>query len=447
MPAKESDGEPYTAYLDNAATALMTDKAMEAMNAWCNRGHPSAEHEGGQETRKMMSAFRRYIAEECGVDLVGRDAYDIIFTSGASESNAQIITSAVRSYAAKTRRLPHVITSATEHPSVAQCCARLQKEQMCQLTVLPVGRVGADLGQVSLAALNAAIRPNTCLVTILAASGDTGALNNLRRLSQAARRAHVPFHTDAAQLFGKSAFRPPELGVDAFSASFHKIGGPPGVGLLVVRRAVIEGYDLGAHVAGDQNNGMRGGTENAPGLGASFAALRESLEGRADKNDRLLRMRSAVRLALAAHFPCFPVSEHAPRASESIDGGITPPPPPLSVESEGAARALREAEKGGPAALFWVAPDDDHRSLPGILLVAVRRPGFSAAAARAALERRGVVVGGGARPSVAQAALGLHPALTAGLLRVSMGDRTTGKDVKRLVVALIEVLGSDECLA
>jgi hypothetical protein len=115
----------------------------------------------------------------------------------------------------------------------------------------------------------------------VAANCDTGVLNDLRRMSQATRRARVPFHTDAAQLFGRSAVRPAALGVDAFSATFHKLGGPPGVGVLVVRRALVDGYGLCPLICGGQNGGLRGGAENLPGLGASLLAFRAAMAGRA----------------------------------------------------------------------------------------------------------------------------------------------------------------------
>ena len=126
------------AYLDNNATTLMSEAAVSALSEWCNRGSPSAGY--AREARQMLDAFRREIAVECGFEL-GTE-YAVVFTSGASESNSHIVTSAVRGYAVKTGRLPHVITSAAEHRSLLGCCRRLAKDGLCQLTVLPVGQAG-----------------------------------------------------------------------------------------------------------------------------------------------------------------------------------------------------------------------------------------------------------------------------------------------------------------
>jgi cysteine desulfurase len=442
-----ADAPRRVVYLDNNATTLMPGEVVDALAAWCNRGDPSSEHASAREARQMMAAFRRQIAVECGFELDGPDAYAVVFTSGASESNCHIVTSAVRSYAAKTGILPHVVTSAAEHKSLLACCLRLAKERLCQLTVLPVGRAGPGLGAVDPADLAAALRPNTCLVSIMAANDGTGVLSNLRELSRAARAARVPFHTDAAQLFGRSAVRPTALGVDAFSASFHKLGGPPGVGLLVLRRALIDGYDLCPHICGGQNGGLRGGAENLPGIGASFAAFRIAMADRAGKTGRLARLRAALKAALAARLPCFYLDDHPADRPPSIDGGITPPAPAPHSGAPEARRAIARADDGGAPAIFWIAPADERRVLPNTLLLAVRRPGFCNRAARAALEARGVVVGLGPACAGALAAVGVPAALRGGVLRVSLSDDTTVDDVKYFAAHFLEVVTTDVCLS
>jgi cysteine desulfurase len=445
-------------YMDANATTLAPQPVLDALVAWCNRGNPSAEYASAQEARRMMDTFRRELAVECGFELDGPKSFEIVFTSSGSESNCAIVTSAVRSYAAKTGRLPHVITSAVEHKSLQLCCQRLAKERLCQLTVLPVGRAGAGLGAVAAADLETAMRPNTCLVTIMAANNETGIMNNLRELSAVARRARVPFHTDAVQLFGKSAFRPLALGADAFSASFHKLHGPPGVGLLVVRRSLIEGYDMCAHICGTQNGGLRGGTENLPGIAASFVAFRDTMADRAAKTARVSRLRDAIMTAIATRLTCLRLDDHPADRPPSIDGGITPPRPPLHDGSAEGRRAVALADKGGTPAVFWIAPADSKRVLPNTILLAVRRPGFCNKAARAALEKRGVIVSLGSACNAAEAAeqgapsgvvvaMGVPAALQGAVLRVSLGDDTTPEDAKTFVRHFLAVVTSNECLS
>jgi cysteine sulfinate desulfinase/cysteine desulfurase-like protein len=432
-------------HFDANRVTPMTQPVVDAMVQWCNRSE--------REVRKMLEAFREEVATECSFE---KEQYAVVFTSGASEANTCVVVGAVRAFAARTGRMPHVVVSAAEHESLLGCCRALENDKMCLYTVLPVEQVGPEkapekgaeaserigLGCVSADALKAALRPNTCLVSIVAAHADTGVLSNLRALAAVARAAKVPFHTDAAQLFGRTALRPVVHGLDAFSASFHKFGGPPGVGALVVSRALLEGYSFAPFVCGaeysGQNEGLRGGLENAPGLGASLSAFRHAMKGRAKKNARLALLRDAVWAGLASRLPCFYAEEHPADQPPSIDGGITPPPARAHRGTAEAQRALASAKKARTPVLFWVAPRDRHLVLPNTLLLAVRLHGFSAREAQAALEKQGVVVG---LPTAGVGlALGLPAALRENLLRVSFCDGATGDDAKELVRALYEFL-------
>jgi cysteine desulfurase len=436
-------------YLDANGTTLMPQAVLDALLAWSNRGNPSAQYSSAVEVTKMMNAFRQSIAVESGFELTGPNAFAVVFTSGASESNCHIVTSAVRSYAASTGVLPHIITSAIEHNSLLECCRRLAAEKLCHLTVLPVGQFGENLGAVAASDLEAAIRSNTCLVTIMAANNETGILNNIRELARVAGRARVPFHSDAAQLFGKSAVRPTMLGIDAFSASFHKLHGPPGVGVLAIRRKLVSGYKLSPHICGDENYGLRGGTENVPGIGASYAAFRHTMTDRATKTARVQRLRDAIKSVLASRVPCFYLDEHPADSPPSIDGGITPPLPAQHHGSHDARVAIALSEKDNSPIIFWIAPQDSVRVLPNTLLLAVRRPGFCNRAARAALEARGVILSvGGACSSGSRvfAAMGVPHSLRSGILRISLADVTNAGDIKAFVSNFLAVIRSDECL-
>jgi cysteine desulfurase len=421
---------PRPCFLDANAGTPCAREVIDALVAWMNRGNTASEHASALEARALAANLRREIAVECAFELEGPQAYDVHFTSGGAESNALVLTGAVRSFAAKTKRMPHVVTSAADHPSVLDCCAQLEADRMCQLTVLaaPGGRVDPE-------ALRRALRPSTCLVSILAASGDTGAANDLRALAQVARGAQVPFHSDAAQVFGRLPLRARALGLDAFSLSAHKFGGPPGVGALVVRRAFADGYGLRPQV-------FRGGTDNTPGLAATLAALQAAADARGGKNERLRKLCAAIRTALAARLRCFEAAEHPPDPLPSIDGGITPAPAPRRGSAV-ACRAIADADATGAALVFWVSPGDD-AALPNTLALAVRQAGFCARAARAALERRGVIVGA-LVPGVADA-LGLPAALRAGVIRVSQGDAATTADVRRFIVEFLAIVDGAEAV-
>lgn len=437
--AKESDAkhrkeEKRICYLDAAATCLAVPKVLDSMMLWMNRGNPSSDYASAKEAQKMMESFREYIASLCGFKLDGPEAFSVVFTSGASESNNFIVTSAVRSFAFKTGTLPHVITSAVEHSSLLECCRGLAREKLAHLTILPVGKTGKYLGAVDPDDLRRALRPNTCLVSIMAANNETGVINDLRALAGITKRHKVPFHTDAVQLFGKEPLRPLELAVDAFSVSFHKLGGPVGTGVLVLREDLIKGYGLCPLICGAQNKGLRGGTEPVHNIAGSFTATKIAMEDRDTKNARMGRLREAAKKAISSQVPaCYLDDYRAP--------------------SESVAAAIERADAGGPPVVVWISPTDWGRVLPSMLFLSVHRPRFCNRAARAALEARGVIVSVGSachsasvEPSGVVKAIDLPTALRDGVLRVSLGDDTTADDIKAFVRNFLEVISSEEAL-
>jgi cysteine desulfurase len=231
-------------YCDANSTTLMPPIVIDTMIKWCNRGNPSAQYSSGKEGRQLIDKFCKYIANEGDFTLEGPEGYTIYFTSGASSANNNIIVAAVRGFAYKTKLQPHIITSAVEHKSILECCTQLAREKLCQLTIIPVNKTSELRGTVNMQAIQKAIKKNTCLITVMAANHETGSINNLQEISKIAHHHHIPFHSDIAQLYGKSIFLPRQLNIDAFSVSFHKLHGPPGIGFLCVKNIFLEGYNL-----------------------------------------------------------------------------------------------------------------------------------------------------------------------------------------------------------
>ncbi len=404
-------------FLNNNATTLMPESVVREMVAWVNCGNPSDSHESARSARKMIDAFRAKVAAECDVSLDGPDGFEVVLTSGGSEGNAHILTACARAFANRTGKLPHIVTSAVEHSSVLRCCRALEAERLAAVTILPVLAVGDGAGTVDPPALAGALRPNTCLVSIMAACNETGALNNIKALAALAHAQDVPFHTDAVQLFGRSRIRPNLLGIDAFTASMHKLHGPPGVGLLVVRRSLVEGYALPALIAGSQNAGLRGGTENVPGVAASAAAFALACADRPRKNAETRRLRDSIWAALAAAHR----AEHVDHYS-GLPGDDEPP------------------------AFVRIGPADLRLVLPNTLFIAVARRGFCNVEAKRALERLGYIVSVGSACNTASehashvvTAMRVPDDLRAGVLRVSLSDDTTAEEARGFAEALIAV--------
>ncbi|KAJ8894883.1 hypothetical protein PR048_000190 [Dryococelus australis] len=233
------------------------DTMMPYMTNYYGNPH-SRTHAYGWETEEAVEHARKAMA-----DLIGADPKEIIFTSGATESNNIAVKGVARFYISRKK---HVITAQTEHKCVLDSCRALEAEGF-SITYLPVG----PTGRISIEELQAAIRPDTALISIMTVNNEIGVVQPIKEIGAVCRAHKVFFHTDAAQAYGKIPMNVNELNVDLMSISGHKIYGPKGVGALYVRRRPrvrVEPLQSG----GGQERGMRSGTVPAPlvvGLGAA----------------------------------------------------------------------------------------------------------------------------------------------------------------------------------
>ena len=237
-------------YLDNNATTPLDPAVIEEMLPFLTRyyGNPSSGYAFAAKARKAVELARERLAA-----LLRCEPSEIIFTSGGTESNNAVIHSAVQFEP----RGKHLVISSVEHSAVLRPCQDLEKRG-CHVTFLDVDRDGnVDVGQVE-----AAIRPETALVSIMWANNETGVLFPVERIAEICHRKGVLFHTDAVQAIGKIPIRLRDT-VNFLSLSAHKFHGPKGVGALYVnRRTRFTPLVAG----GGQENGRRGGTENAAGI-------------------------------------------------------------------------------------------------------------------------------------------------------------------------------------
>jgi len=238
-------------YLDNNATTPLDPAVIEEMLPFLTRyyGNPSSGYAFAAKARKAVELARERLAA-----LLRCEPSEIIFTSGGTESSNAVIHSAVQFEP----RGKHLVISSVEHSAVLRPCQDLEKRG-CHLTFLGVDRDGnVDVGQVE-----AAIRPETALVSIMWANNETGVLFPVERIAEICHRKGVLFHTDAVQVIGKIPIRLRDTAVNFLSLSAHKFHGPKGVGALYVnRRTRFTPLVAG----GGQENGRRGGTENAAGI-------------------------------------------------------------------------------------------------------------------------------------------------------------------------------------
>ena len=240
--------EPREIYLDNNATTQPFPEVRAAvLNAMGGSfGNPSSSHAAGDRSREKVRNARSSLAS-----LLGCDPGSIVFTSGATEANNTVI----RSFSGAGKR---IVSTAVEHSSVLAALERVEGEGS-EVLLLPVGRSGI----VDPDNLREAIAPETALVSIQWVNSETGVIQPVEEFGRICSEAGVPFHTDAAQAVGKLPVNMRELPVDYASIAGHKFHAPPGTGALYLRRsAELKGFLYG----GDQESGMRPGTENVPGI-------------------------------------------------------------------------------------------------------------------------------------------------------------------------------------
>ncbi len=275
-------------YLDNAATTKMSKAAIHAMLPLMDEiyGNPSSLHSAGQKANEALTDARERIAK-----VLGCEAKEITFTSGGSEADNQGILSAA--YFGAKRGKKHIISSAFEHHAVLHTLQKLEKEGFA-ITLLDVNSDGVIRPE----QVAAAIREDTCLVSIMYANNEIGTVQPIKEIGAICSDRGVMFHTDAVQAAGHLPIAVKEQHIDLLSLSAHKFHGPKGIGVLYAKK----GLPLTSLIAGGaQERGKRAGTENLPAIMAMATALEEAclhMEENAKKmtllRDRLIAGLSAI---------------------------------------------------------------------------------------------------------------------------------------------------------
>lgn len=268
-------------YADNAATTKISQTAMKAMiSAMENSyGNPSSIHQIGMAANDALQTAREQIAR-----CLGCMPKEIFFTSGGTESDNQAIVSAAMLGAKQNKR--HIISTAFEHHAVLHTLRRL-KEQGFEIQLLDVGAEG----NITAAQVEEAIRPDTCLVTVMFANNEIGSILPIAEIGEVCRAHGVLFHTDAVQAAGHIPVNVKKQNIDMLSLSAHKFHGPRGIGALYVKR----GIELTSLMeGGGQERGKRPGTENLPAIMGMAAALKEECSLMEENAARVAAMRDRL---------------------------------------------------------------------------------------------------------------------------------------------------------
>jgi cysteine desulfurase len=375
-----------TIYLDHAATTPVDPEVLAAMLPYFTEhfGNPSSIYQLGQESRAGLDRARRAAAR-----VLGCQPSEIVFTSGATESD----NLAMRGVAWANRLAlppgtpPHIVTTAIEHHAVLSTAQALARHGFA-VTVVPCDREGI----VAPEAIASALRPETCLVSVMNANNETGAVQPVRQIADLVRARGIPMHTDAVQAAGSLSIRVDELGVDLLSLSAHKFYGPKGVGLLYVRAGTDIDFQ---QTGGSQEQGRRGGTENVPGIVGLGAAL-----------ERAERSREAY-------------AEHCRALRDRLQEGLVAALPDATVNGP------RDPARRLPNNLNITIPDVDGE----MLLLALDMLGVAGSTGSACTT-------GNAEPSHVLQAMGLSDAACRASLRLTVGRGNTPEQIDRAIDAI-----------
>jgi cysteine desulfurase len=374
-------------YLDHAATTPVDPRVLEVMLPFFSErfGNPSSIYTLGQDARAGLDWARGTIA-----GLLGCQARELVMTSGATESNNLAVKGVAWWHRFNApERGNHIVVSAIEHHAVLHATESLIPHGFEVSVVKPDGD-----GMVQPGAVEAALRPDTCLVSVMYANNEIGTIQSVREIAKIAHARGVTVHTDAVQAAGALPLDVDDLGIDLLALSAHKFYGPKGVGLLYVRRRTpIEWQQHG----GGQEGGRRGGTENVPLVVGMAAALALATDEMDERNDRLTRLRDRL--------------------------------------IEGVLERVPDARLNGHPTVRL--PNNVNLSFDGVegetLLLNLDMLGIAASSGSACST-------GSTEPSHVLTALGLGPEIARGSLRLTLGKDTTETEIGRAIDAVVETV-------
>ena len=457
---KKEESSPPEIYFDNNSHTFICQKAQEAFIKWSKYYNPSGDSKYAKESRDVIQRSIKFMHEQVGTN---SETHKIIFTSGASESNSTILRSvayAMKNLPTKLMK-PFIIASAVEHHNIIQTLEDLKNEGVCDIRYVKPNIFGCvNPSDVEHEIEN--IKNNgglVILITIMFANNETGSINNIPKIGELADKHQIPLHTDAVQVFGKFRLDLPKNHIAAMSASFHKLYGPGGIGLLVIEQSLIDGYKLTSLISGTQQDGLRGGTENVPAIAASMEATKWTFQNRASKNDKLYNMKMRIVDKLGKHYPFGNLLEYILDQTEDDSK--------LDNKKLDLDEIKLKGDKVGGRTETETTTDEDTRKilelvvigpplerknscLPNTLLLAIAKnkgEPFCNIAFKHALAKRGVTVSissacltSSPKSSHVLTAMDLPPVIKKGVIRISLGDYNTNEECDKFVTIFLEVL-------
>jgi len=423
-------------YLDNNGTTQPHKEVVKEMYDTAYLGNASTSY--AWDAKLKIEELQTKISEWLSDDL--DFPKKVVITSGASESNNFVIRGCVDAFGGqKLGQKPTIILSEIEHKTSLECAKQLVKEGRANVVLVKPEMDGI----ISPQSVREAIQKsdNVVLVSIMAANNETGAVNDIESIGTICKNARVPFHTDAVQIFGKSPIPMYEWGISALSMSFHKMNGPMGIGALVLSEEFAK--QLPAQIAGSQNDGLRGGTQNVPAIAGAGVAMDITLNDRKSKNAHLRKMKNLFLSEVSDSFDLLFYSQFAGKTDE------------------GAIDMLKAQPKHSKKGLVVIGPIDsdgypiDEKTLPNTLMVSVLnlptmekvndyKP-FCNMKLKSNLAADDVIVSIGSACNTSEKgashvikAMGAPFIIRCGVVRISLGDYNTESQVRQFAKKFIK---------
>lgn len=400
-------------YFDANGTTPIHDSALKAYNDSAYLGNASAEY--ADEAREIIKE-----ATDCLRDWLNHPDLTVVFNSGASEGNNQVLNS----FAVDNKRVeqgpfpvPHFILSSIEHKTSLECAKHLESRGQIQVSYVHPNSEGIITAE----DVAREIRPTTHLISVMAANNETGNINDIYGISRLAQQNGIKYHCDAVQMVGKFPIDMSQ-GPDIITGSFHKFHGPSGCGFVAFNP---QSCKIMCQIHGSQFGGLRGGTENVPAIAAALVAMRETFSDRNTKNSRMRKMRNMLLGELIKPYTC---TNMRVLDVKSVRGQPEDYVPPVEL------------------AVIPITNIDN--SVPNTLAISFcsNRKLLCKIDMRDSLKEKGIIVNIGSAcnssqtPNHVMEALRLPRLVRAGYIRISMSDYNTESEARYLASSLRKVI-------
>jgi len=414
-----------TYYFDNNATTMMSQNTINTITGYFNKGNPSSEF--ALECKDVMTSLIKEIKKISGDT---NDNYELIITSGATESNCTFLRM-IHSYYKSTNREKgnsyaffseiEFIVSSIEHKSILSCLDSISNSDNNFITsyIYPEG------GIIKASTLFNKLTDKTKVVIVMFANNETGGINEIHEIANICKSRGILFFCDCTQSYGKFGLNLSDNLIDSFSISFHKIYGPTGVGILGIRKDILKKYNLDKYsiINGTQNDGLRGGTENIPAIAGALNGLKETFEERLYKNGYLNYLGNELINCISTKMQIrsfFPSEKYKMLSNDDI------------------------SSRNNFVYFIIISPEE---KLPNTLLVSFYKKGkfICNKVIQKKLANKGIIIGLGSacnknKQSYVLSACGIPNYLCSSVIRISWSDFTTKKEVYKLCEELSRIV-------